>query len=145
MNARTEGWSRLDDYIANAKNGEADLMDEFCTRVAIGERHSDIALSMGFPWFVLRQFLEDKPERGQAWDLAKRCFADELVYEGLKVSRDSTKSLENKKDSEITEADIALAEIRSKTAKLQFDAYTKTAGKVSREEWERSSRLRLRM
>ena len=52
----------------------------------------------------------------QAWELAKRCFADGLVYESLKEARD---------------ADIDTVQV----AKLRSDVYSKTAGKVSREEW----------
>ena len=114
MSAKTDGWARLDAYIA--EKGEAEVLAEFCSRIAIGERHSDITLNMGFPWFVFREFIEDKQERMKEWELAKRCFADELVYEGL---------------HSVKKANPDTVQV----AKLQFDAYTKTAGKVSREEW----------
>ena len=52
----------------------------------------------------------------QAWELAKRCFADGLVYESLKEVRDC--GLE----------EVPLARLRSET-------YQKTAGKVSKVEW----------
>ena len=45
-----------------------------------------------------------------------KCFADGLVYESLKEARD---------------ADIDTVQV----AKLRSDVYSKTAGKVSREEW----------
>lgn len=114
MNSRTEGWSRLDSLIA--EDGEEGVLARVTTRIAIGENPQDIALSMGMPWIVMRKWMEDKPERMQAWELAKRCFADGLAYEGLKAVKDA--------DPETVQV-----------AKLQFDAYTKTAGKVSREEW----------
>ncbi len=114
MNFRTEGWSRLDALIA--EYDEKSVLDMVTTRIAIGENPQDIALSMGMPWIVMRKWMEDKPERMQAWELAKRCFADGLAYEGLKA---------------VKEADPETVQV----AKLQFDAYTKTAGKVSREEW----------
>ena len=114
MSAKTDGWARLDAYIA--EKGEAEVLAEFCSRIAIGERHSDITLNMGFPWFVFREFIEDKQERMKEWELAKRCLADELVYEEL---------------HSVKKADPETVQV----AKLQFDAYTKTAGKVSREEW----------
>lgn len=60
--------------------------------------------------------MEDKPERMQAWELAKRCFADGLAYEGLEAVKGAGPET-------------------VQVAKLQFDAYTKTAGKVSRDEW----------
>jgi len=68
------------------------------------------------PWYVLRKWLEDKQERMQAWELAKRCFADGLVYESLREVRDA--GLE----------EVPLARLRSET-------YQKTAGKVSKVEW----------
>ena len=114
MNVRTEGWSRLDALIA--EYDEKSVLDMVTTRIAVGENPQGIALSMGMPWMVMRKWMEDKPERMQAWELAKRCFADGLAYEGLKA---------------VKEADPETVQV----AKLQFDAYTKTAGKVSREEW----------
>ena len=114
MNFRTEGWSRLDALIA--EYDEKSVLDMVTTRIAVGENPQGIALSMGMPWMVMRKWMEDKPERMQAWELAKRCFADGLAYEGLKA---------------VKEADPETVQV----AKLQFDAYTKTAGKVSREEW----------
>ena len=114
MNFRTEGWSRLDALIA--EYDEKSVLDMVTTRIAVGENPQGIALSMGMPWMVMRKWMEDKPERMQAWELAKRCFADGLAYEGLKA---------------VKEADPETVQV----AKLQFDAYTKTAGKVSREDW----------
>jgi hypothetical protein len=114
MNARTEGWSRLDAMIA--EDSEEGVLARVMTRIAIGDDPREIALSMGMPWLVLRKWLEDKPERMEEWALADRCFADGLAYEGLKA---------------VKEADPETVQV----AKLQFDAYTKTAGKVSREEW----------
>lgn len=68
------------------------------------------------PWMVMRQWLEDKPERMAEWELAKRCFADGLVYEALREVRDS--GLEH----------VQLAKLRS-------EHYGKTAAKLSRAEW----------
>lgn len=114
MNSRTEGWSRLDAMIA--EYDEKSVLDMVTTRIAVGENPQGIALSMGMPWMVMRKWMEDKPERMQAWELAKRCFADGLAYEAIQSVKD---------------ADVDNVQV----AKLQFDAYTKTAGKVSREEW----------
>ncbi len=114
MNSRTEGWSRLDAMIA--EDSEEGVLARVTTRIAIGENPQDIALSMGMPWIVMRKWMEDKPERMQAWELARRCFADGLAYEGLKAVKDANPET-------------------VQVAKLKFDAYTKTAGKVSREEW----------
>jgi hypothetical protein len=99
-----------------AEDGEEGVLARVMTRIAIGDDPRDIALSMGMPWYVLRKWLEDKAERMQAWELAKRCFADGLVYESLKEVRDC--GLE----------EVPLARLRSET-------YQKTAGKVSKVEW----------
>ena len=114
MTFRTEGWSRMDAMIA--EDGEEGVLARVMTRIAIGDDPRDIALGMGMPWYVLRKWLEDKAERMQAWELAKRCFADGLVYESLKEVRDC--GLE----------EVPLARLRSET-------YQKTAGKVSKVEW----------
>jgi len=99
-----------------AEDGEEGVLARVMTRIAIGDDPREIALGMGMPWYVLRKWLEDKQERMQAWELAKRCFADGLVYESLKEVRDC--GLE----------EVPLARLRSET-------YQKTAGKVSKVEW----------
>jgi hypothetical protein len=71
-----------------AEDGEEGVLSRVMTRIAIGDDPREIALGMGMPWYVLRKWLEDKQERMQAWELAKRCFADGLVYESLKEVRD---------------------------------------------------------
>jgi hypothetical protein len=108
------GWTRMDDLIA--EYGEAGALRMVTTRIAEGESPADIARSFGMPWMVMREWLEDKPERMAEWELAKRCFADGLVYEGLREVRDS--GLEQ----------VPLARLRS-------EHYGKTAAKMSRVEW----------
>ena len=114
MNAKTEGWSRLDSMIA--EDGEEGVLARVMTRIAIGENPQDIALSMGMPWLVLRKWLEDKPERMEEWALADRCFADGLAYEALMEVRDC--GLEK----------VPLARLRS-------EHYDKKAGKLNRVKW----------
>ena len=114
MNARTEGWSRLDAMIA--EDGEEGVLARVMTRIAIGDDPRDIALSMGMPWLVLRKWLEDKPERMEEWALADRCFADGLAYEALREVRDC--GLE----------EVPLARLRS-------EHYDKKAGKLNRVKW----------
>lgn len=114
MNARTEGWCRLDSLIA--EDGEEGVLARVMTRIAIGENPQDIALSMGMPWLVLRKWLEDKPERMDEWALADRCFADGLAYEALREVRDC--GLE----------EVPLARLRS-------EHYDKKAGKLNRVKW----------
>ena len=114
MNARTEGWSRLDALIA--EDGEEGVLARVMTRIAIGENPQDIALSMGMPWIVMRKWLEDKPERMAEWELADRCFADGLAYEALREVRDC--GLE----------EVPLARLRS-------EHYDKKAGKLNRVKW----------
>ena len=114
MNAKTEGWSRLDALIA--EDGEEGVLARVMTRIAIGENPQDIALSMGMPWIVMRKWLEDKPERMAEWELADRCFADGLAYEALREVRDC--GLE----------EVPLARLRS-------EHYDKKAGKLNRVKW----------
>ena len=114
MTERSDGWARL--TAAVEEYGEQWVLDSVVTRIAEGENPAHIAVSQGYPWYVLRKWMEDRPERMQAWELAKRCFADGLVYESLREVRDA--GLE----------EVPLARLRSET-------YQKTAGKVSKVEW----------
>ena len=97
-------------------HGEDGALALVMTRVAEGEDPRDIARSQGMPWMVMRRWLEDKEERMREWELAKRCFADGLVYEGLREVRDC--GLEQ----------VPLARLRS-------ESYVKMAAKISRVEW----------
>ena len=114
MTIRSEGFSRLDALIA--EHGEEWLLSAFVSRIAEGESPAAVATGMGLPWFVLRRWLEDAPDRVKQWELGKRCFADGLAYESLRVVRDADP------DS------VAVA-------RLQSETYAKAAGKVSRVEW----------
>lgn len=99
-----------------AEMGEGGVLALIVTRIAEGENPWDIAKSCGMPWVVMRGWMEDDEKRMGQWELAKRCFADGLVYEGLK---------------EVKDADVETVQV----SKLKYDAYTKSAGKMSRREW----------
>lgn len=99
-----------------AEHGEDGALALIMTRVAEGEDPRNIARGNGMPWMVMRRWLEGKAERMAEWELAKRCFADGLVYEGLQVVRDA--SVES----------VPLA-------RLQNESYVKAAAKLSRVEW----------
>jgi hypothetical protein len=101
-----------------AEDGEEGVLARVMTRIAIGDDPREIALGIGMPWLVLRKWLEDKEERMKEWELAKRCFADGLVYEGLREVRDC--GLEA----------VPLARLRN-------ESYGKIAEKLSRGEWGR--------
>lgn len=96
-------------------DGEDELLEEICARVADGDSPQDIARSMELSWFVVREWLEDGDKMSRV-DLAKRCFADGLVWKGLAAASD---------------ADVENLGV----AKLQADHFTKIAGKMSRDEW----------
>ncbi len=98
------------------EHGEEGALALIMTRVSEGEDPRDIARGNGMPWMVMRRWLEGKAERMAEWELAKRCFADGLVYEGLQVVRDA--SVES----------VPLA-------RLQAETYGKQAAKMSRVEW----------
>lgn len=114
MTIRSEGFSRLDTLIA--EHGDEWLLSAFVSRIAEGESPQAVSVGMGLPWFVMRRWLEDSQDRMREWELGKRCFADGLAYESLRVVRDATVE------------DVAVA-------RLQSETYAKTAGKVSRVEW----------
>lgn len=118
---RKEGWRRLSALVEEV--GEEEVLLMVMNRVAIGNSPEEVAKSHNLPWYVLRKWLEDKPERMDAWSLAKRCFADGLVYEGLK---------------EVREAQIETVGL----AKLRNDAYGKMASKMSRSEWGDADEVR---
>ena len=107
-------YSRLDALIDDI--GDAGLLDLVAGRIAIGESQGEIATSCGLTPTVLRRWLEEKPVRVEELELARRCFAESLAYEGLRAVRDA-------------DADSVAG------ATLQFDAYSKTAGKVDRVNW----------
>jgi len=98
------------------RNGEHSVLDAIVTRIAEGEDPKDIARSRGYTWYVLRRWMEEKPERLEAWALAKRCFADGLAYEALRETRDANAE------------EIAVSKLRSEN-------YTKMAGRLSKREW----------
>jgi len=118
---RSEGWRRLTNLVEEL--GDDNVLMMVMSRVAIGDSPEDVANANGLPWYVLRKWLEDKPERMDAWNLAKRCFADGLVYEGLK---------------EVREASIETVGL----AKLRSDAYGRMAAKMNRSEWGDADEVR---
>lgn len=110
----TEGWTRLDEMIAT--HGEDGTLALIATRMAEGESMKEIALSCGMTTTVMRRWLEDDEKRMEEVALARRCFAEELVYEGLREARD---------------ADIETVGL----GKYRTDTYLKMAGKLDRVAW----------
>jgi len=72
---------------------------------------------------VLRRWLEDKSERMDAWNLAKRCYADGLVYDGLR---------------KVGDARIETVGL----VKMQSDVYMKAAARLSKSEWGDGAEIR---
>ena len=110
----TKSWSRLDDLIA--LHGEEGTLSLIATRIAEGESMKEIALSCGMTVTVIRRWLEDDEKRMEEVALARRCFAEELVYEGLREARDA--SVET----------VGLGKYRTET-------FMKMAGKLDRVAW----------
>lgn len=110
----TAGWTRLDEMIA--AHGEDGTLALIATRMAEGESMKEIALSCGMTVTVLRKWLEDDKGRMEEVALARRCFAEELVYEGLREARD---------------ADIYTVGL----GKYRTDTFLKMAGKLDRANW----------
>ena len=91
----------LDQMIAD--HGEVDFINIVCSRIASGDSPQNLCHSFEIPWMTLRQWLEYNPERMEAFDLAKRCFADKLAWDAINA---------------VIEADVdtvQLAGLRSKT------------------------------
>ena len=99
-----------------AEMGEGGVLALIATRMAEGEAMKDIALSCGMPVTVMRGWLEDDEKRMDEIALARRCFAEDLVYAGLREARD---------------ADVESVGL----GKYRTDTYMKMAGKMSRREW----------
>lgn len=110
----TESWTRLDELIA--LHGEEGTLSLIATRMAEGESMKEIALSCGMTVTVIRRWLEDDEKRMEEVALARRCFAEELVYEGLREARD---------------ADIETVGL----GKYRTDTFLKMAGKLDRVAW----------
>lgn len=90
-------------------DGEDAILEGICARVAEGESPMDVARSMGLSWFVVREWLEGGNKMARI-ELAKRCYADGLVWEGLKIARDA--------DMETLPVDKFQAEYFQKSAAL---------------------------
>ena len=114
MTLRSEGFARLDSIIA--EHGAEWLLSAFVSRIAEGESPAAVATGLGLPWFVMRRWLEDSPDRMSQMELGKRCFADGLIWESLAAARDA--------DGET----VAVA-------RLQADHFSKMASRMSRDEW----------
>lgn len=110
----TDGWTRLDEMIAT--HGDDGTLALIATRMAEGESMKEIALSCGMTVTVIRRWLEDDEKRMEEVALARRCFAEELVYEGLREARD---------------ADIETVGL----GKYRTDTFLKMAGKLDRGTW----------
>lgn len=110
----TDGWTRLDEMIAT--HGDDGTLALIATRMAEGESMKEIALSCGMTTTVMRRWLEDDEKRMEEVALARRCFAEELVYEGLREARDA--NIET----------VGLGKYRTET-------FLKMAGKLDRGTW----------
>ena len=107
-------YGRLDALIEDL--GDDGLLALIADRVSMGEALSEIAKNIDLKHMVMREWLEGDKNRMNQIALAKRCFAEDLVYEGLQSVRD---------------ADQDTVQL----AKLQFESYSKTAGKIDRDAW----------
>jgi len=109
-----EGYSRLD--VLLEEHGEESFLQGICGRVAEGESPDVVSRSMGVPWLVVRRWLEDDGKRVGLLELAKRCWADRLVWDAVSAARDAGVE------------DVSVS-------KLQADTYLKVAAKADRGSW----------
>ena len=106
-------FAKLDAWIA--ERGEIAFF-ELASRVGSGELPSRIAQSIGVPWFALKAWIEDDPERMALVELAVRAGADQLEAEALQEVRDA--------DSETVQL-----------AKLRYESYVRSAGFRDRKKY----------
>lgn len=66
--------------------GEEKTLEMFCSRVAEGANPVQLAKDWGFSWYVMREWLESN-DGMQRVELASRCYADGLAWEGLDIAR----------------------------------------------------------
>lgn len=109
-----EAYAALDAAIA--KDGEDELMFKICDLTAQGESIESVGRAVAVRAPVLRKWIKGEKWRLDDYEDAKKDFASRLIYEGLESARDATPE------------DVAVR-------RLQVDAYHKTAGKMSRDEW----------
>lgn len=86
--ARNVGYARQDQVIAEL--GSDGYLDMIASRVAEGEKPWEIAHNLGYPYLVMRSWLESDKERMGKVDLGLRCFADKLAYQALDEVKDAT-------------------------------------------------------
>lgn len=109
-----EGWSRLDMLLE--EHGEESFLQGICGRVAEGESPDVVSRSMGVPWLVVRKWMEDDGRRYGLLELAKRCWADRLVWSAVSAARDAGVD------------DVSVCRLRA-------DTYLKVAAKADRGSW----------
>lgn len=97
-------------------DGEDGFLDRVCCEIAEGKTPMEVAESLGVNWWGMRGWLELSQKRMDALAMAKRCFADKLAWESLKVAREAT----------IEGVSVA---------KLQSDKMGWMAGKLDRVGW----------
>ena len=117
-----EGYSRLDNLIAELGPseliaGDSALIDKICAHVSQGMEPWKVATEQyNMAWMVLRKWIEDDGKRTAVFELAKRCWADRLVWDAVSAARDAGVE------------DVGVS-------KLQADTYLKVAAKADRGSW----------
>lgn len=111
---KSDRWSRLEMVVESL--GEEGLLGDFCSRVADGEHPREIAKCYGVHAIIFRKWIEDDADRMRMFELAKRCLADHLQWDGIQEAR------------ECGVDDVQLGKYRTET-------YLKAAGTFNRKEY----------
>lgn len=117
-----EGYSRLDNLIAELGPseliaGDSALIDKICAHVSQGMEPWKVATEQyNVAWMVVRKWIEDDGKRSAVFELAKRCWADRLVWDAVSAANGATVE------------DVSVS-------KLQADTYLKVAAKADRKAW----------
>ena len=77
------GWSRLDRWVD--ESGDGGVMNEICSRVAEGDSLKGIARSVGMPYSVIWNYLQEG-DRMELYRQAKEAAAESLADEVLEVA-----------------------------------------------------------
>lgn len=99
-------FAKLDAWLAEEG---PDAFFKLAARIGSGELPSKIAKSIGVPWFAMKAWIEDDPERQALVELAIRAGADELESLALQEVRDANTDT-------------------VQLAKLRYESYVRSAG-----------------
>ena len=95
---------------------EQEFLESICLRLSEGEHIYKICESKGLPHMVVRKWLEADNKRFAVFELARKCYAERLVWMGM---------------DEVENAGVETVTL----ARLRKETYFELAGKIDRATW----------